>query len=112
MYTPPHIGQILLKIERRFESMKIPRGNYSPEREERFRRELSASRRRLREEMKKALKCKTSEEKRALVKRWKEENSEITVNEMLRCARDRRIASVIANWSDEEIEGNVRRKEK
>jgi hypothetical protein len=92
--------------------MKTPRGNYSPEREERWRRELSESRRRLREEMRKALRCKTPEEKRALVKRWKEYNPEITVNEMLRLARDRRIASVIANWSDEEIEGKIRRKER
>jgi hypothetical protein len=68
------------------------------EQEEVWAKQLRESRLKFKMEMQAALSCRTPQQKRDLVARWKSEYSPISVNELLRVARNKPIAGEIANW--------------
>ncbi len=59
---------------------------------------LYASRVRLQQETRAALMCTSKAQKIRLVQRWKREYPPIVWEELLRVARDRKVALAIADW--------------
>lgn len=60
--------------------------------------ELHKSRMRLKREMQRALSCISPSAKRRLAAEWQETYSELFYKELIRCAKNKRVASDIANW--------------
>ena len=73
------------------------------EQEEAWAKQLRESRLNLKKEMQAALYCRTPQQKRDLVARWKSQYSPIAVDEMLRVARNKSAAGEIANWDVEKM---------
>ena len=65
--------------------------------------QLRESRLKMKREMQAALSCRTPQQKRDLVARWKSQYSPIAVDEMLRVARNKSAAGEIANWDVEKM---------
>lgn len=65
--------------------------------------QLRESRLKMKQEMQAALACRTPQQKRDLVARWKSQYSPIAVDEMLRVARNKSAAGEIANWDVEKM---------
>lgn len=77
--------------------------------EMRWQTELYASRRRLQLEMKRALSCISPKAKRALAAEWKEKYSEIFYNELIRCAKNKKVAGDIVAWNLDNFDGKKTR---
>ena len=75
----------------------------SIEQEEAWAAQLRESRLKMKREMQAALACRTAQQKRDLVARWKSQYSPTTVDEMLRVARNKSAAGEIANWDVEKM---------
>ena len=72
--------------------------NTNPSIEAKWAQELYESRRLLQFEARQSLACRTKKQKIELVAKWKKKYSPITVNELLRVARNKSAAGEIANW--------------
>ena len=70
----------------------------SIEQEQVWSKQLRESRLKFKKEMQAALMCRTPQQKRDLVARWKSQYSPTSVDEMLRVARNKSVAGEIANW--------------
>lgn len=75
-----------------------------PTLEEKYRQELLLSRTVLRNEMQKAIRAISPEEKRQLVATWKEVYRPEIARELLRVAKDREARLRIADWNLENFE--------
>lgn len=73
------------------------------EQEEAWRKQLRETRLNFKREMQAALACRTAQQKRDLVTRWKSQYLPTTVDEMLRVARNKPAAGEIANWDVEKM---------
>ena len=71
--------------------------------------ELYATRRRLQWELKRALSCISPKAKRALAAEWKDKYSEIFYNELIRCARNKKVAGDIIAWNLDDFDGKKTR---
>lgn len=60
--------------------------------------ELYESRKKLQWELKRALSCISASSKRKLAAQWREKYSEVTYNELVRCARNKKVAGDIIAW--------------
>lgn len=63
--------------------------------------ELYRSRLKLKREMQKALACISPSSKRKLAAEWKKTYSELFYKELISCAKNRRVATEIADWNVE-----------
>ena len=61
--------------------------------------ELYASRKRLQWELKRALSCISAKSKRLLASEWKDKYSEHFYNELIRCAKNKKVAGDIIAWN-------------
>lgn len=66
--------------------------------------ELYRSRQRLKKEMQRALACISPASKRKLAAEWRETYSELFYKELLSCARNKKVATEIADWPLEEFD--------
>ena len=64
---------------------------------------LRDSRIRLKQEMKRALSCTKKADKIKLAREWEEKYSPTSYRELIRCAKNKEAAGVIANWKIEEM---------
>ena len=64
---------------------------------------LRDSRIRLKEEMKRALSCIRKTQKIKLAKEWQENYNPVHYRELIRCAKNKHVAAIIANWKIEEL---------
>jgi hypothetical protein len=60
--------------------------------------ELRRTRLDFRQQMRRALVCKTKPQKIKLAKEWKEKYSELGYKELIACAKNHRVRANIANW--------------
>jgi hypothetical protein len=67
-------------------------------------KQLLASRSILKTEMSNVLHCESNEEKKALYQRWKAEYSELMVQDLVKCAKDRKSCLMVANWNLDNFE--------
>jgi len=67
--------------------------------------ELYATRRRLQWELKRALSCISPKAKRALAAEWKDKYSEVFYNELIRCAKNKKVAGDIIAWNLDDFDG-------
>ena len=72
--------------------------------------QLLASRSILKTEMLNVLHCESNEDKKALYQRWKAEYSELMVQDLVKCAKDRKSCLMVANWNLDNFEPNRRKK--
>lgn len=72
--------------------------------EMRWQTELYESRKRLQVELRKALSCISPSSKRKLAAQWREKYSEVTYNELIRCARNKKVAGDILGWDLDEFD--------
>ena len=66
--------------------------------------QLLASRSILKTEMLNVLHCESKEDKKALYQRWKAEYSELMVQDLVKCAKDRKSCLMAANWNLDNFE--------
>ena len=66
--------------------------------------QLLASRSILKTEMLNVLHCESKEDKKALYQRWKAEYSELMVQDLVKCAKDRKSCLMMANWNLDNFE--------
>ena len=64
---------------------------------------LRDSRIQLKQEMRKALSCIKKIDKIKLAKEWAELYNPIHYRELIRCAKNKEVAAVIANWKIDEL---------
>ena len=64
---------------------------------------LRDSRIQLKQEMRKALSCIKKIDKIKLAKEWQELYNPIHYRELIRCAKNKEVAAVIANWKIDEL---------
>ena len=64
---------------------------------------LRDSRIRLKEEMKRALSCTRKTQKIKLAKEWQENYNPVYYRELIRCAKNKQVAAIIANWKIDEL---------
>jgi len=64
--------------------------------------ELRRTRFDLMTQMQRALACRTKKQKIKLANEWKEKYSEQMYNELIACAKDKRVCANIANWENDE----------
>lgn len=67
--------------------------------QEQYADQLKKSRQTVAKELQAALKCRTADEKQALVKRWKKDYSPLMANQLLTLARSKH-AKEIAGWGN------------
>ena len=67
--------------------------------------ELYATRRRLQWELKRALSCISPKAKRALAAEWKDKYSKVFYNELIRCAKNKKVAGDIIAWNLDDFDG-------
>jgi hypothetical protein len=67
-------------------------------------KQLLASRSILKTEMLNVLHCESNEDKKALYQRWKAEYSELMVQDLVKCAKDRKSCLMVANWNLDNFE--------
>jgi hypothetical protein len=65
--------------------------------------ELYASRLRLKREMQRALSCISASAKRKLAREWEEKYSAMFYKELLSCAKNKVVATTIADWTEEKM---------
>ena len=68
-----------------------------------MREELRQSRLKLKWEMQRALSCMSASSKRKLASEWREKYSDIFYQELLNCARNKKVAAEIADWDVEKL---------
>jgi hypothetical protein len=66
--------------------------------------QLLRSRSILKTEMLNVLHCESKDDKRSLYQRWKEEYSELMVQDLVKCAKDRKSCLMVANWNLDNFE--------
>ena len=64
---------------------------------------LRNSRIQLKEEMKRALSCTRKTQKIKLAKEWQENYNPVHYRELIRCAKNKQAAAIIANWKIDEL---------
>ena len=64
--------------------------------------QLYATRLDFKNQMQRAIKCRTKKQKIKLANEWKEKYSELGYKELIACARDKRVCANIANWNLDE----------
>jgi hypothetical protein len=67
-------------------------------------KQLLAIRSILKTEMLNVLHCGSNEDKKALYQRWKAEYSELMVQDLVKCAKDRKSCLMVANWNLDNFE--------
>jgi hypothetical protein len=65
--------------------------------------ELYRSRLRLKKEMQRALSCMSLSAKRKLAREWEEKYSALFYKELLACAKNKSVATEIADWTEERM---------
>jgi hypothetical protein len=65
--------------------------------------ELYNSRMRLKKEMQRALSCISPTAKRKLAREWEEKYSALFYKELLACAKNKKVATEIADWTEERM---------
>jgi hypothetical protein len=65
--------------------------------------ELYNSRLRLKKEMQKALSCISKPSKRKLAAEWEDKYSAIFYRELINCAKNKKVATEIADWTEERM---------
>jgi len=68
-----------------------------------YRVALRSSRIQLKEEMKRALSCTRKLQKIKLAKEWEEKYNPVHYRELIRCAKNKQVAAIIANWKIDEL---------
>ena len=68
-----------------------------------YRVALRNSRIQLRQEMRNALSCTKKVDKIRLAKWWEEKYNPVHYRELIRCAKNKQVAAIIANWKIEEL---------
>jgi hypothetical protein len=71
---------------------------------------LLTSRSILKTEMQNVLYCESKEDKKALYDRWKAEYSVLMVEDLVKCAKDRKSCLMVANWDLNNFESGRRKK--
>lgn len=64
---------------------------------------LRNSRIQLKEEMRRALSCIRKLQKIKLAKEWEEKYNPVHYRELIRCAKNKQVAAIIANWKIDEL---------
>jgi hypothetical protein len=64
---------------------------------------LRDSRIRLQIEMRRALSCIKKVDKIRLAKEWQQKYNPVHYRELIRCAKNKEVAAVIANWKTDEL---------
>ncbi|MEI8285904.1 MAG: hypothetical protein WCG15_01255, partial [Actinomycetes bacterium] len=64
---------------------------------------LRDSRVQLQQEMRRALSCTRKLQKIKLAKEWEEKYNPVHYRELIRCAKNKEVAAVIANWKIDEL---------
>ena len=64
---------------------------------------LRDSRIQFQQEMKRALSCTRKAQKIKLAKEWEEKYNPVHYRELIRCAKNKEVAAVIANWKIDEL---------
>lgn len=72
--------------------------------EMRWQTELYESRRRLQDELRRALSCTDVRQKRKLAREWMDRYSEVSYRELIACARNKKVAADIIAWDLEEFD--------
>ena len=68
-----------------------------------YRVALRDSRIQLQIEMRRALSCTRKLQKIKLAKEWQEKYNPVHYRELIRCAKNKQVAAIIANWKIEEL---------
>ena len=77
--------------------------HYNTDTEKDMQMELYNSRLRLKREMQRALSCISPAAKRKLAREWEETYSTLFYKELLSCAKNKKVAMEIADWTDERM---------
>jgi hypothetical protein len=64
---------------------------------------LRDSRIQLRQEMRNALSCTKKVDKIGLAKEWQDKYNPVHYRELIKCAKNKQVAAIIANWKIEEL---------
>ena len=77
--------------------------HYNTDTEKVMQMELYNSRLRLKKEMQKALSCISKASKRKLAAEWEDKYSAIFYRELINCAKSKKVAMEIADWTEERM---------
>jgi hypothetical protein len=77
--------------------------HYNTDTEKDMQMELYNSRLRLKREMQRALSCISPAAKRKLAREWEETYSALFYKELLSCAKNKKVAMEIADWTEERM---------
>ena len=68
-----------------------------------YRVALRSSRIQLKQEIRRALSCIKKLDKIKLAKEWEEKYNPVHYRELIRCAKNKQVAAIIANWKIDEL---------
>jgi hypothetical protein len=77
--------------------------HYNMDTEKDMQMELYNSRLRLKKEMQRALSCISKPSKRKLAAEWEDKYSALFYKELLNCAKNKAVATEIADWTEERM---------
>ena len=77
--------------------------HYNMDTEKDMQTELYNSRLRLKREMQRALSCISKVSKRKLAAEWEDKYSAIFYRELINCAKNKKVATEIADWTEERM---------